>query len=181
MVSTRLKVLLAVLGAVVLCVGAFQAYFYLGGGEGSASPEQLAQEALSGSTVEDRAKAAVGLENCGYKAHEELRRVLQESDTAEVRAACIRGLGAIEDYDSMELMMDLLEDESLIVRGTAGSAVTSMLVMASGVQTRFKADGTEEERRQAAETLREEWEQLRESPLLNRYRRKLQKDRENAN
>ncbi len=171
--NKRLKILLAVLGGVALCTVVFQAWYfgYLGSGGSPGSPDELAQQALSGPTVAEKAKAAVRLADCGPDALDELRRVLKESDTPAVRAACIQGLGAIEDYDSVDMLLDLMEDESPIVRGSAGAAVSNMLLGARAT-VQFKADGPEEERKQAIKVFREEWGKLRGSPLLHRYRNK---------
>jgi HEAT repeat protein len=172
-----LKLLLAALGGVVLLVAAVHALYYLGGWTWSASPAKLAEQALNKPTVEERTRAAVRLGDCGYEAREELRRVLQQSDTPEVRAACIQAIGAIEDYDSMDLLLEALEDEAIVVRGSAGSAVSKM-VMGHDLRFSFKANAPEQERKKAVATLRAYWEQLRGSPLLNRYRR-LQERRGN--
>jgi HEAT repeat protein len=173
----RLKGLLAALGVVILVVALVHGWFYLSGGTRSASPEKLAQQALSEPTVEEKTRAALRLGECGYEARDQLRQVLQQSDTPEVRAACIQGLGAIKDYDSVDLLMDALEDESLIVRGRAGSVLTKM-ISGAGETWSFKASAPEGERKKAIEILRDHWEQLRDSPLLNQYRRRLQEGRD---
>jgi hypothetical protein len=167
-VKSRLKRLLVVLGIVVVVVGAVHCWFYLGHWRWPASPKALARRALSGATVEQRTAAAVRLADCGVRAREELRQVFRESDTPEVRAACIHGLGAIEDYDSMDMLLDELGSESLIVRGAAGVAVSRM-VMGHDLERPFRANDPEEDRAKAIEALRQYWEELRGSPLLKRY------------
>jgi len=174
----RKKMLLAILGVVMLVVGAVHGWYYLGGLGWSASPEQLAEQALQGSTVKEKTKAAVRLGDCGSEARDDLRRVYQESDLPEVRAACIQGLGAMEDYDSMDLLLEAMNDKSLLVRGRAGSVVNKM-IMGPDVRTPFRASDPEEDRKKAIESLRKYWEELRGSPLLNQRRRKLQEGREN--
>ena len=119
----------------------------------------------------------MALSECGYGARDEMLRVLKESGAPEVRAACVQGLGSIEDLDSVDLMLDLLGDESLLVRSSAGAAVTSIFGRMGG-NTQFDASASSEVRIQAVEQFRSEWEELRDSPLLNRYRRELQKGRE---
>lgn len=175
-VSKRLKILLKFLGVVILIVGSVHAWYYLGGWKWPASPEKLAGKALNGPTVAERATAAVGLSGCGYRAVEQLRRVLRESDTAVVRAACIEGLGAIQDYESMDLFIELLQDESVVVRGTAGPVVSKM-VMVQDPRHVYRASDSNEERQGAVESLTQSWEELRGSPLLNRYKRLLEESR----
>jgi HEAT repeat protein len=175
-VSKSLRILLVVLGVVILLVGSVHAWFYLGGWVWPPSPEKLAEQALNGATVVERAEAAILLADCGYTAVEQLRRVLRESDTPEVRAACINGLGLVRDYESMDLFVELLEDESLVVRSSAGSVVPGMI---TGHVPKFTylADDPVETRQKAIESLRQAWEELRDSPLLNRYKRLLQEMR----
>lgn len=177
--NKRLMILLAVLGAVVLIVGAFQAWYYLSGGGGSAgSPQELAQEALNGATVEERSEAAVALADHQYAALEEMRRVLQESDTPAVKATCIEGLGAIQDVDSVDTMLQLLDDPSPVVSGTA-AAVATGIIRGPNSEVKFKVDTPEAEKKQFAKELRDEWDEARDSPRMNLYRRRLQEGREN--
>jgi hypothetical protein len=176
-VSKRLKILLAVLGVVVLCAGVYYCLRLFGGGA-EASPEELARQALNGATTADKVEAAVRLGDCGPEAVDELRRVLQDSNVPGVRAACIEGLGRNEDYESVDAMLGLLEDESVTVRSTAG-AVASNLIPGPKVDPPFKADGPEAERKKAIEELKSNWEEYRDSPLLNRHKRELQKGQEN--
>ncbi len=163
------------LGIVALVVSSVHLWYY-GEWVWPASPETLAAQALTGATVHEKAKAAVRLSDCGHKGAEQLRRVLRESDTPEVRAACILGLCGIEDYESMDLFVELMADESFVVRGSAGAAVT---VMVQGHDPRFlfRADDPEEKRQKAIESLSQRWEELRGSPLLDHYRKYLKETR----
>ncbi len=128
------------------------------------SPDKLARQALKAQTVAGRVQAAGQLADYGYEARDQLQRVLRESNTPGVRAACIGGLGEIEDYDSMDLFIELLNDDSLVVRGSAGSVVTTML-MAHEPQFAFRANDPADKRQEAVKLLREKWEELRGTPL----------------
>jgi len=168
--------LLIILGVVILVVGGVQCWYYLGHWLWRASPEELAERALKGATVAEKTKAAVRLGDCGFEAREELRQVFRETDRPEVRAACILGMGAIEDYDSMDVLLEALESESLVVRGRAG-VVVSKMVMGHDVRFSFEANAPEEERKKAVESLRKYWEDVKDSPLLNRHIRLQRKRR----
>lgn len=174
-VKIRLRILLAVFGAVVLIVGSFHLWYYVSW-VWPASPDQLADRALNGDSPEERGKAAVRLAECGYQGVEQMRRVLNESNDPAVRATCIEGLGSIWDYESMDLFVELLEDESRAVRGAAGTAVTVM-VMGHDPRFRFRADDPDDKRQQAIDSLTTRWEDLNGSPILKRHIRILEQQR----
>jgi hypothetical protein len=175
-VSKRAKALLAMLGVVILLVVGVHCWYYLGHWRWPASPEKLAQQALNGATVDEKIRASLRLADCGYKAQEQLRQVFRESDIPEVRAACIRGMGAIYDYDSMDMLLEALEDKSLVVRGSAG-VVVSKMVMGHDVRFTFSAAAPEEDRKKAIKSLHESWEDWRDSPLYYRFLRVLERRR----
>ena len=76
-----------------------------------------------------------------------LVRLLKESDNPGVRAAAMRGLAAIWDYECMPTMLDLLQDPSPQVRDSAAQAVAKL------IDVRYNAGAPPEERAAAARRL----------------------------
>ena len=159
--------LLIVAGILLLVVGAVYWKYYLSG-ENVPSPEELAQQALTAATAEEKEAAAVRLSQSGKPGVEEMRRVYQQSDVAEVRAACVKGLGVLRDYDSMDVFFQSLEDESALVRGRAGVAMIRML----GRDYRFRASGSPADRAQAIAGMKKAWEEM--EPDLELIKKNMQ-------
>lgn len=134
------------------------------------SAEQLAQESLEAPTPDEQEVAAVRLAELGRPAREHLQRVLSESQSPQVRAACIRALYAQWDYDSMPVFLDALDDESELVRARAGAAVERMM----SVDFDYHHDDPPEKREAAVKRLREHWEQFRKSEIFANWKRRLQ-------
>jgi hypothetical protein len=101
-------------------------------GCGQATPEDLYARAVESGSVVEQEEAAVQLARSGDGAVEHLRRLLDESPTAEVRAAAAQGLGENRDVDSLPKLIDAMEDESVLVRTRAGIAVKHIMGMDFG-------------------------------------------------
>jgi len=142
---------------------------FLGGHRRKRSPEELARLALESVDLQERELAAVELAQLGRPATEHLRRVLAEADSPRVRAPAIRGLAAQWDYDSMPALLDALDDPSLVVRGRAGVAVARMM----SVDFDFRADAPAEQRQAIVKRFREQWEWMRDSAALKRWKKRL--------
>ena len=147
--------LLIVAGVLLLIVGVVYWKYYLAG-ETVLSPEELAQQALTAASAEEKEAAAVKLSQTGQPGVDEMRQVYQQSDVAEVRAACVKGLGVLRDYDSMDVFFNSLEDESALVRGRAGVAMIRML----GRDYRFRANGSAAARAQSIAGMKKAWEEM---------------------
>jgi len=132
------------------------------------SPDELERTALEGATSAEKERAAVELAGRGAEAGEHLRRVLQKSKLPQVRAAAIQGLGAQHDYESVEALLDALEDESPLVRGRAGIAMKTLL----GVDFRFRAAASPEERAVKVQLIRKAWDEMRESGRLDDFKQR---------
>jgi HEAT repeat protein len=166
--------LLIVLGVLVAAAAALYGRRWLGSGrEDLGSPQALAEEALQAPTLKQRESAARRMVRIGKPAAQHLRRVLVESKTPEVRAACIQGLATHWDYDGMPALLDALEDESPLVRGRAGAAVEKML----GADFGFRFDDPPEKRAKSVNTLRQEWARMQNSPVLEDWKKRLQNRR----
>jgi hypothetical protein len=104
-----------------------------------------------------------------------MRRVLKQSDSPAVRALMIQGLANIYDYDSMDLFLTAMNDESSIIRDRSYAAVSAML----GKKFPLDANASEPDRRRMVETIRKDWENFKTTPLLqdmkDRFKRKQQK------
>ena len=134
---------------------------------GEQSPEELARSALEAPTPREQEEAVVQLAQFGTEAREQLRRVLAESKTPRVRAACIRALAGQLDYDNMPAFLDALDDDSALVRGRAGAAVQQMLY--ADVAFPYDAPPVREP---AAKDLRERWEIMRDSPIMKKWKQR---------
>jgi hypothetical protein len=136
------------------------------------SPDQLARQALEAATPAEQEVAAVRLAELGTDAKDHLRQVLTESQSAAVRAACIRGLAAQWDYDTMPMLLDALEDPSPLVRGRAGVAVQRLL----GADFGFRCDDPPEKRGMVVKRLRQEWERVKDTPAMQQWQRRQQSE-----
>lgn len=135
------------------------------------SPEQLARQALEAPTSDEQEVAAVRLAQLGKPAREHLRRVLSESQSPEVRGACIRGLAVLWDYDSMPAFLDALDDDSELVRGRAGTAVKRMM---SSADYGYRSDDPPEKRAAAVKRFRAHWKEFRDSEILENWKKRLE-------
>ncbi len=134
------------------------------------SPQQLADTALKAPKPEDRERAAVCLAQMEYTAVPEMCRVFQESDVPAVKAAIVQGLALNRDFDSMDLLLDAMNDPVLLVRVRAAGAVQRMLQIEV---VGFRPDASPEERLKAIKIYRAEWNKMRASPALKNFREKL--------
>lgn len=163
--------LLTIAGLLLLVViGVY--WMYYATGERVLSPEELAELALTAPTLKEKEAAAIQLSQVGPSGVEELRRVYKKSDVDEVRAACVKGLGVLRDYDSMDVFFQSLEDESPLVRGRAGVAMVRML----GRDYRFRANGSAAERAQAIAGMKKAWAEM--EPDLDKIKEEMRKKNE---
>ena len=161
--------LLITAGVLLLVVGAVYWKYYLSG-EKVLSPEELAQQALTAVSAEEKEAAAVSLSQSGKPGIEHMRQVYQQSDVAEVRAACVKGLGVLRDYESMDVFFKSLEDESALVRGRAGVAMIRML----GRDYRFRANGSPADRAKAIAGMKKAWKEM--EPDIDLIKKNMQTD-----
>jgi hypothetical protein len=144
-------------------------YVYWPSTQNAASLEELAHLATEASTPEEQEQAAVELASRGKPAVEFLRDVLAKSQSPEVRVACIDGLGTNWDYDSMDSILDAMEDSSPLVRGRAGAVACRMI----GRERPFHASDSEEKRQQIVEFMRADWKAMREAGTLEKLKKEL--------
>ena len=154
---------------VAIAVGAvvFFAVGWLFGGPDS--PETLADKALHAPTEQEQEDAAVALRYCEEPDSAAcLRAVLQQSEVPAVRAACIQGLRVRQDYGSVELLFEALEDPSPLVSGRAAATLTQLL----GRDHSFRSTDSREKRDQTIRAMRQSWEDIQNSPMVEEYRQR---------
>jgi HEAT repeat protein len=157
-----------------------------GCGQGPPSPTELAQQALQADTETDQELAAVKLAEMAGKndlqpqlreeVKQQLRRVLGESQSPQVRAACIQGLASQWDYESMPALMDALDDPSDLVRGRARVAIERMMSVDLG-SFGYKYDDPSAKRAAAIQRIRNDWEIKRDQPVFQNWMERLKKKR----
>lgn len=124
---------------------------------GAASPEQLAQTALSGGDELKCEEAAVQLSQHPARSLDLIRKVFAEAQSDRVKAAAALGLGALVDWESMPKLIDAMESNSPDLRGNASAAVTQITGRDFGFQP--NADATQQARNlQIIAGIRKNWE-----------------------
>lgn len=134
-------------------------------------PEKLVEEALHQPEPVARQQAAVQLADRAAESPQRLREVYRQSDSPEVRAACISGMAQTWEYESMDDLLAALDDESPLVRGRAGSAATRML----GIDFLYKAHDPPEKRQLAAKRMRAAWQSMQTSGKLDEWKARQRK------
>ncbi len=154
------KTLLIVAGSLFALLVLIYGLRLLWPGESHRSPDELVRIALESTNASEQEKAVIELMDLGKPALTHLQRLLAESKSDRVRAATIQGLATQRDYDSMPMLLDAMNDPSLVVRVRAGAAVQRLL----GVKVRYSANAPPKEREKAVKILRKEWERVRDIP-----------------
>ena len=169
------RIILLVIAALLLVVVlVWYAWGWLSGPR-PVTPQQLGDTAVSAPTPQQRAEAAVKLTPMDTPAAiEQMSRVLHESTDPQVKAAMIQGLAVDQDFDSMEAFLAALDDDSLLVRTRAHGAVKRLLQIDAG----YRPEAPREQRLEKTKIYREEWEKMRVSPGLRKFREKLKQQRE---
>ena len=125
------------------------------------TPEELAEQALSGTDQVAQSQAVLQLRRFDRReAAPPLRQVLKEARHPEVRAAAVQGLGEVADFESVPELLRLCNDPSPLVRGRAGAALCEIL----GADFPFKAEATPAERAETIDAMRRMYDQMRRHP-----------------
>jgi len=170
MKQTRLTILIA---AVVILAGVVigtQTGLFSSSGE-DPPPAELAERALTATQSADREVAAGKLIQGRYQeALPAIRRVMAETEDPKVKAVVIRGIERFYDHDSLPMLIDAMESDSLHVRAAAEHAVPPLL----GIDL-FDADADPATRAQQVAAVRREWEWVRNHPKLAQNKAKVRK------
>ncbi len=144
--------------------------------ETRATPEELAELALTAQSEEERAKAAAKLSDYGPESLEFLRHVAQETTDPPVQAICLQGLARLWDYESMDLLLDMAESGSPLVRGQAAQAVMRM----TGRTRPYAASASVAQRETLVGHMREDWQQIQNATPEDReeLKRRLRESHE---
>lgn len=175
MPNLKSKVLFTVLGvlAAIVVVRLFLTWHH------EESAQELVELALRAGSPVEQEQAATRLEAlaCRTRGTESrnaaqpfLARMFLESGNPGVRAAAMRGLAAIWDYQCVAKMLDLLDDPSPQVRDTAAESVAKL------IDVRFDVNASTQERAAAAKKLREKWDNFQARTLKSWQRRLEEKD-----
>jgi HEAT repeat protein len=144
----------------VLLIGiGLVAWVYWPKKETKVPPEELVQEALNGDAPPHVRQQAV-YQLTAQREVPELRRVLKEGRTPDLKVAAVQGLARAQDIESGPRMFDLLNDPDPMVRGQAGAALTAML----GEEYFYSAEDPPQKRRAIEATMRKRFEQLKTHP-----------------
>ena len=162
------QLLMTTLLVLLLAAAAVYGWRWLSGG--GDSPAELAERALTASTADAQEQAVAMLAQVGQPATPYLRDVLSESQTPQVRAICLQALGGRHDYESMPQILAALEDESPLVRGRASVAASRLL----GRNYGWRADMPAENRAYLIARMQQEWDELRDSQLLQEFQSTIQ-------
>jgi hypothetical protein len=132
----------------------------------------LAQRAVGAKTESQRQKAAVALSDAGPEAVVHLRRLLHESRDASVRAVCAQGLANLYDYDSVDLLIEALQDDSpgdrgKLVRMRAAAALSRLWLR----DLHFPAAAPPAERRQAVDRIRKMWRDMTNPSVIENLKK----------
>lgn len=125
--------------------------------------EELARLALEADSAEEREKAAIQLTDAeGLEALEHLRRVATESKDANVRAVCVLEIGDRRDYESMDLLLAALDDESALVRARAAKAVGRII----GREYHYAHNAPRSERQSTIDAIQACWQEMQTSQAM---------------
>jgi HEAT repeat protein len=170
------NLLYAALGLLVVLV----VVRFLLAGHREESAEELTEMALHAADPVDQEQAATRLEALAVKApytgprnatQPFLARLLKESENPGVRAAGMRALATIWDYECMPTMLDLLQDPSPQVRDMAALSVAKL------IDVRLDASAPPEQRAAAIKRLRGMWETFQARTLKSWQQRLEAKDK----
>jgi hypothetical protein len=164
------NVSLYALGGLLLAWVLVALYFYFPRGSGEPTIQELETQALTGAP-EVRVQATMQLIKLKDKGLESLRKVAQKAPDAESKALAIAGLGGLWDFDSMDLILAGLEDESEVVRIRSHVTIEQML----GMRIPFNATDPPAQRQQAVKKMHAEWKALQAGPLLQELKDRLKK------
>jgi len=139
------------------------------GGERIPTPEELLRVALSDADVQQREEAAAQLAR-HQDPLEELRRVFNESDSPQVKAAAAVGLGRLRDWDSVPGLVEALQSASLPLRARAAEAITEI----TGQDFGFRVGDPEPKQRETIEVIKQNWTVCRKMYLAKQRKREEQ-------
>jgi hypothetical protein len=161
------RLLLGILAAGVIIVGVI----YVPGFLRRPNVDRLIEVALSESEAADRIEAARDLCQLGDSAGGGIRTVLCDSNDENVVAICILGVARQMDYQSMDNLIDRLDDPSATVRTAAAKAIARLL----GRDHHFPALGSASQRAEIKDKIVKDWKSYNGSPLFEFNKERFKK------
>ena len=168
MSNVRTISLVAIAG--ILLLGVIWRYSSAGA-DPSAATRVLAQE-------DDLVRAqqrVLALTRAGRDSLPELRQMLADATEPAIRAVCLQGLGDLYDYESLEAIIDGLEDPDVEVRTRAKAQVERMI----GYRIGYDPDAPAAKRKELADFYRQEWARIKGSPLIKNFEARMVERLEN--
>lgn len=157
--SGRQGILYALLG--VMAVALIGGGIYLLVRSRQLTPEDLVQQALTASSAKEQELACIKLAEIGKPATVHLEKIVRESKVPETKAAAMEGLGANRSWESMPLLLDVLEkDESPTARAKA-AAIASYLL---GRNYGYNSGDPPANLAQRVKIIRKDYEAMKKSP-----------------
>ena len=138
------------------------AMFALFGRKSTADIPTLLDTALTSSDNADRIASIRTLGSLGPPGLPALRNVTTHSDVDDCTALAVLHLSRQLDYESTDLIIDLLESDSQSVRSTAAVALRELL----GRDYHFPVTGSLDKRNAVIHAIRKDWISLRQSKLF---------------
>ena len=125
------------------------------------SPEELARKVLEAQTPQEQERAAIALADVGVPALPQIRELAADPKTPlPVKLRMMDAVVGARDWDSMPMLLNAMESESVEIRGRATGSVMAML----GATFQFPVDGSVQSRQKAMQAIRAEYEKINQNP-----------------
>ncbi len=147
-----LYVVMGVAGVCGLLLGVGAIFF------GPSEDPQAAVRARAAAAPEENHTAKLAVYDADQV--EQVRGMLDASHPAAQRAAAAQRLGQLQDFESADQLLEMLDDPSPLVRGRAGVALTKIL----GIHFGFRANAPAKERAKIVRTMRQVVEFRKKNP-----------------
>jgi len=122
------------------------------------APEQLVSVALSTSNVTERERATLALSRHPKQPITQIRQVFEQTDSSRVKAATMRGMAKLRDWESGPKLIELLRSDSEYLRDRAADTLNHIAREDFG----FRANDPETKRRRIIEVIKRKWPLLHE-------------------
>jgi hypothetical protein len=131
------------------------------GCSGTPSPDDLARKALEAQTPQEQERAATALADLGVPALPQIRELaVNPKASLPVKLRMMDAVVLARDWDSMPMLLTAMESNSIEIRSRATSSVMALL----GATFKFPVEGSVQSRRQALQSIRAEYEKMRDHP-----------------
>jgi len=135
------------------------------GDEATVDPAPIADVVERVHDAPDESSRDAAIEELALRAPDalpEIREIVRETQSPAVRGRLVKALGNVKDYDSVELLLGLLDDESVDVRREAHASLRELF----GIDVHYEADGDEVARHAAIRRYRDFWKGKKNSKLI---------------